>query len=240
MRRLLPCALFLPALILASCQIHVVEPPFLAKFENMLYTDIHISVEGYGSKVISPGETVTFRIDRADQVYRYDAETHGSNSNGGQIGLTVEWHRTRNISGDSYRTYLVTFEDLFFLKMRNTGQHDLRPLYVNYGLNDQTMDDIIIPGNGVLYNTGYYCAYSATRVQSNWMDMPSDYTYWQQGQHFYFPWDQNQSVTLLNEYKKGAKGQQGFEVQSKPVEHRSDEPFGIDGGVPRAAATPGN
>ena len=228
--------LCLPALLLlASCHIHVVDTPFLAKFQNMLYTDIRVEVEGYGSAVIEPGEIATFSIERDDQSYHYEAETYGRSASGDQIGLVVEWSRTRNISGNSYTTYLITDEDLFFLKMRNTGNHSLHPLYVNFGLTDQTMDDITIPGNGVLYNTGYYKAYTNTRVQANWLDLPSDYTYWEQGYHFNFPWTENQAVTLLNTFKKNGVPELGAKVESNLVDHRSDEPFGIDAGIPRAS-----
>lgn len=227
--------LCLPALILlASCHMHPVRPPFLAKFKNMLYTDINISVDGYGTKVIPPGETVTFSIERDDQTYRYEAETTGSSNSGAPIGLTVEWERTRDISGESYTTYLITAADLFFLKMRNTGQHDLRPLYVNHGLSSQTTDEITIPGNGVLYNTGYYRAFTNTEVRAYWLDMPTDYTYWEQGDHFHFPWLENQSVTLLNTFKKGGGSELGATVESNLVDHRSDEPFSLDAGVPRS------
>lgn len=236
MRKLTLCALCLTALFLASCHIHEYDAPFLAKFQNMLYTDIQITVSGYGSKTIAPGETVTFRINRSDQSYHYEAETHGESASGAPIGLYVDWNRTREISGDSYLTYLITLEDLFFLRMRNTGNHDLNPLYVNYGLQAQTVDDITIPGNGLLYNTGYYYAYAATRVQSNWLDMPSDYTYWQQGQHFHFPWSENQAITLLNTFKKGASGETSYEAEAKPVSHTSEEPFGADAGVPRGVS----
>lgn len=223
----------LALLFLASCQIYVVDPPFSARFNNMLYTDIRVTVEGYGSRVIAPGETVTFSIDKSDGSYHYHAETWGTDANGERIGLIVDWNRTNNISGESYTTYLITYPDLFFLKMRNTGYHSLRPLYVNYGLSDQTVDNILIPANNVLYSVGYYFAHGSTRVQANWVDMPNDYTYWQQGQHFYFPWAQNQSVTLTSNYKKGADPLQGCEVHSNPVKHNSGEPFGMVAGVPR-------
>jgi hypothetical protein len=202
----------------------------------MLYTDINIEVDNYGTKVISPGETVTFRIDPRDQSYSYEASTSGTTSSGALIGQTVYWQRTRDIDGDSYTTYLITEPDLFFLKMRNTGQHDLYPLRVNYGLADETEDQITIPGNGVLYDTGYYHAHSNTEVRATWLDMPTDYTYWQQGIHFSFPWTDNQSVTLLNTFKAGASGKesiQQYEVESHTVNPDSFEPFGFDAGVTR-------
>ncbi|MFO8145397.1 MAG: hypothetical protein R6T89_06700 [Candidatus Syntrophosphaera sp.] len=229
----------LMALFLASCQINVAEPPFKARFHNMLYTDIHIWVDGYGFRVIPPNETVTFSINRSDQCYHYEAETHGTDAYGEQIGLVVQWERTRDISGDSYTTYLITYPDLFFLKMRNTGYHDLHPLYVNYGMIDETIDDIIIPSNNVLYRTGYYNAHGSTRIQADWLDMPTDYTYWQHGEHFYFPWTENQAITLINDFKKDADPQRKYETESNLVDHRSDEPFGIDPGVPREGSEPG-
>ncbi|MBW6513254.1 MAG: hypothetical protein K0B87_00640 [Candidatus Syntrophosphaera sp.] len=238
MRKIL--LLCLPALLLASCIVHEARPPFLARFTNMLYTDIWIQVDGYGSRVISPGETVTFRIERQDQCYSYSAFTHGQDANGEAIGLVVDWSRTNEIYGDSYNTYLITFPDLFFLKMRNTGWRDLRPLHVNIGFPDQTVDDIIIPGNGITYNTGYYRAYAGTRVQANWMDMPSDYTYWQHQVHFNFPWTNNQSVTLLNTFKSDASGktvgEASSEIGSNALDPRVNEPFGTDAGTPREAS----
>lgn len=223
----------LMALLIASCQIYVIEPPFKARFHNSLYTDIHLSVDGYGSRVIAPGQTVSFDIDRSDQSYHYQAVTCGKDASGDQIGLVIEWDRHCDISGDSYTVYLITYSELFFLRMRNTGHHDLHPLHVNLGLNDQTTDDIIIPGNGVTYNTGYYFAHGSTRVQANWLDRPTEYTYWQQGQHFYFPWTENQAVTLISDFKKGSDPVQKCEVESRLVEHPADEPFGIDAGIPR-------
>lgn len=237
MRKIL--ILCLPLLVLASCCVHEDRPPFLARFQNMLYTDISVSVDGYGTKVIAPGETATFMIDRRDQVYHYEAETHGSTSNGEITGLVVEWSLTRDIVGDSYTTYLITAEDLFFLKMRNTGYHDLHPLYVNYGLPAETEDNITIPGNGLTYNVGYYKAFGRTRIQADWLDMPSDYTYWQNRVHFNFPWTENQSITLLNEFKKDASGKQIVEVSSETssikVDPRDGEPFGTDAGTARIA-----
>ncbi|NLW18898.1 MAG: hypothetical protein GXY81_04330 [Candidatus Cloacimonetes bacterium] len=244
MRKIIFYALTLSALLLTSCIIEVVNPPnvdptpFVAYFQNMLYTDIRVTVQGYGTKVVAPGKTVSFSINRNDGSYHYEAETWGSDADGNRIGLVVEWSRTRNISGDSYTTSLITDSDLFFLKMRNTGRHNLHPLYVNWSLGAQSMDDISIPGNGVLYNTGYYKAYSSTQVRAYWADMPSDYTYWQQGSHFLFPWEENQSITLLNTFKSSSGGKEsveiGVETESNPVKFSGKGPHGVDAGTLRS------
>ncbi len=244
MRKIIFYALTLSALLLTSCIIEVVNPPnvdptpFVAYFQNMLYTDIRVTVQGYGTKVVPPGKTVSFSINRNDGSYHYEAETWGSDADGNRIGLVVEWSRTRNISGDSYTTSLITDSDLFFLKMRNTGRHNLHPLHVNWGLGAQSMDDISIPGNGVLYNTGYYKAYSSTQIRAYWADMPSDYTYWQQGSHFLFPWEENQSITLLNTFKSSSSGKEsveiGVETESNPVKFSGKGPHGVDAGTLRS------
>ncbi len=223
--------LALSLLLLASCHLHETQPPFFAKFNNQLYTDIRVSVAGYGSQVVRPGQTATFRIDRADQSYSYSAVTHGATADGGVIGTVLEWTRTNDIYGNSYTSYLITNPDIFFLRMRNTGHHNLRPLYVNHGLADESLDNIIIPGNGTTYNTGYYNAHANTRVQAYWMDMPSDYTYWEHRTHFNFPWTENQSVTLLNDFKKG--GELGFESSANPLKVNEDEPHGFHTATPK-------
>ena len=86
------------------------------------------------------------------------------------------------------------------MRMQNTGAHTLSPIYVNYGLTDQTMDNISIPNNSVLYNIGYYRAYSNTQVRGYWTGT-STYAYWDQGTHFTFPGTNNQMVTFLNTSK---------------------------------------
>jgi hypothetical protein len=190
------------ALFLVSCKPFT---DFKAKFTNQLFTDIEITVDHYGTKTIEPGATVTFNIYSHDDDYTFYAKTCGKNSDGDQIGQLVEWNYTQDITGDEFTTDLFTDGGIFYIKMRNEGTHNLTPLYVNFGSADQTVDNIIIPHDGVTYAVGYYHAFINTRVQADWQDAPSNYTYWLQGTHFNLPFTNNQSITLLNNLKSGGK-----------------------------------
>jgi hypothetical protein len=198
-----PALIAVMVLFLVSCKPFA---DFKAKFTNQLFTDIEITVQNYGTKTISPGATVTFDIYSRDGDYSFYAKTCGKNSDGDQLGQLVEWDYTLNIAGDEHTTDLITDGGIFFIKMRNEGTHTLTPLYVNYDSADQTVDNIIIPHNGVTYAVGYYHAFINTKVKAYWQDAPTNYTYWLQGTHFNLPFANNQSVTLLNNLKSGGKG----------------------------------
>ncbi len=173
---------------------------FDLSFYNTTFTDIDISVNRYGTKIINPDETVTFRVLKTDNSYSYYASTSGQTTQGSQVGLKLEWSSTETISGSEYTWNLVVSEDYFYLKMRNNGSHNLSPLYVNYELAHETVDQIVIPVDDALYNIGYYRAYSNTVVAAFWQN-ENTYSYWRQGQQFNLPWTMNQEITLTNTSK---------------------------------------
>ena len=93
-------------------------------------------------------------------------------------------------------------QDYFYLYITNNGTHHLSPLYVNYGLPDQTVDQVIMFANGTRYQTGYYRANSETAIRANWLNEPdSSYTEWIQGTDFSLTFSKNQVVYLNNKFK---------------------------------------
>lgn len=171
-------------------------------FVNNLYTDIFLTLTGEGSDLIPPGDSVVFTLSENPGTFGYTAETSGETNTGTQIGLLITWnYPSIDVSSLEYkRINLILSSAYFFMRMQNTGAHTLSPIYVNYGLTDQTMDNISIPNNSVLYNIGYYRAYSNTQVRGYWTG-ESTYAYWDQGTHFTFPGTNNQLVTFLNTSK---------------------------------------
>ncbi|MBL7994063.1 hypothetical protein JNM05_01715 [bacterium] len=171
-------------------------------FVNNLYTDIALTLTGEGSDVISPGDSVIFTLNENPGSFGYTAETSGETSGGTQIGLLITWNYTDiDVSTLEYkRINLILTSSYFFMRMRNNGSHVLSPIYVNYGLTDQTMDNISIPFDNVLYNIGYYRAFSNTQVRGYWTGTTT-YAYWDQGTHFTFPGTNNQMVTFVNTSK---------------------------------------
>lgn len=192
-------------IFLVSCKPY---KEFKAKFTNQIFTNIEITVEGHGSRIIAPGATTIFDIDSGEDDYTFHAQTSGEDSFGNLVGLLLEWNYTLDIAGDEHTTDLGTENNIFFLKMRNEGTHNLTPLYVNYESADQSVDNIILPHDGVTYAIGYYHAYINTKVKALWQDSPTNFTYWIHGTHFTLPWTNNQSVTLWNDLRSDAKSPQ--------------------------------
>ena len=185
-------------------------------FNNPVFTDIYITLNG-DTKTISPDGSVTFYNVSGSSVY-YSAYTYGKTSGGTQIGLQIEWSNTLTLSGGTDSYNLVVGSDKFFLYMRNDGTHVLINLYVNYGLNSETYDNILVPTDNINYRIGYYKAWTNSNVRMYYQDAPTAYTYWDQGTHFTLPWTNNQKAELYNSHKKSS-------VEGTPVKINSNPEF---------------
>jgi PKD repeat protein len=164
-------------------------------FNNSVYTNIYITLNG-NTKTIYPGNSVTFYSVSGSSVSYY-AYTSGETTTGSQIGLKLIWNYPIDLPGGSISFNLIFTDTYFFLYMTNEGTHNLTPLYVNYGLGEQTVDYILIPNDYVKYNIGYYYANINTVIRAYYHDSPDWYTYWQ---NINFPWTDNQSVSLVNTF----------------------------------------
>lgn len=124
----------------------------VVQFNNTLFTDMDVTVDG-DTKTMSPDELVRFvKID--DTSVDYTAETSGKTTGGTIVGEELYWDNTVDLT--SYSSYnLITYDFIFFY-ITNTTNYDWSQFYVNYGNSDQTMDNILIPNDGVQYRTGYY------------------------------------------------------------------------------------
>ena len=181
--------------------------PFTLTFNNPLYTDIEVTVTGKGKKTVPVGGSANFQFDNNPGTISFYAQTSGKTTQGTQVGLLMSWtYSDLDVSGFESKSYdLVLTSAYFFLYMRNNGGANLNPLYVNYGLSDQTMDNIVIPNDNVKYRIGYYKAYKNTEVRA-YFENSSSGVQWIQGTHFSFPWTNNQSIELLNTLSPGDAG----------------------------------
>lgn len=174
--------------------------PFTSTFYNQVFTPIEITISGV-TKICPVGGSCSFIWDDNPGSYSYHAETSGETSQGWQIGELIEWDYTHNVGGlTSKTTNLIVGSLYFFMYMRNYGTATLYPIRVNVGI-DLVTEYIYIPNDNVKYNTGYFEAYTGTRVEADLMGTAL-YVYWIQGTHFSFPWTDNQSVELINSNKK--------------------------------------
>ena len=186
---------------------------------NTTFTTMTITV-GSSQKSVVPGDSAVFTLSYNPGSLTYTAFTSGTTSSGTQVGVKLYWGGTAiDVSTLAvYRTRLVVSSSYFFLYMNNTGKTTLGPVYVNYGTSDQTTDNILIPGNGTTYQTGYYKAYTTTQVRAYWSSPnTSTYSYWIQGTHFTLPWTNNQSVILYNTYPTSKVGGSANYATSKDV-----------------------
>ena len=78
----------------------------------------------------------------------------------------------------------------FYLKLVNSSAAPITKLYVNYGLQAQTLDNITIPNDGKTYSIGYYSAYSNSNARA---ENATSYWYWAS---LSLANTQNQSITL--------------------------------------------
>jgi hypothetical protein len=174
--------------------------PFPVTFNNTVFTDIDITIVGYGTQTASPGGSTTFTFPSNPGSFSYSAVTSGKTNTGTTIGDVLTWDYTKDVTGMSSASYdLVVSSNYFFIYVQNTSITDLHDFYVNYGTAYQTFDDILLPNDGVTYRTGYYRAFNDTEVQAWWTN-DAAWVYWNQGVHFTLPFTQNQSTTLLYTY----------------------------------------
>jgi hypothetical protein len=174
-----------------------VRNTFTAIFHNYLYTDLLVTVNAQ-TRTIAPQDSTTYSIKPLPASLTYHAETSGKTSSGTRIGYLLSWDYTTNVSGTTSRIIDPGISsNYFFMYIRNSGGVALGPIYVNYGLSDQSMDNISLPTGGLNYRIGYYPAHSNTQVRAMWSGSAS-YSYWNQGVNFSLPFTSNQYVVLVN------------------------------------------
>jgi len=131
---------------------------------NQTFTPIYVTVNGSTSTIAVGGALTYTGIPGAS--FTYTAYTYGTNSIGGQVGEEITWGDTYTFpsSGDSPWN-LFTTSAVFFLKVQNNDPSYVgNGLYVNYGLTEQSFDNISIQNTGIVYNTGYYDAFTNTEI----------------------------------------------------------------------------
>jgi hypothetical protein len=193
--------------------------PFYAKFVNTAYTPMSITVQGV-TRTVQPGDSTTYNFSTNPQSLVYDASTSGKTSGGTTVGLVLTWGGSGSpINVSSYasvRLSLQVSSTYFFMYMSSTGA-TLGPVYVNYGLSDQTVDNISIPNNGVKYSIGYYKAHSGAIVRAYKYPSTTSYVYWTLS----FPFNVNQSLYLTNSLSKIATGASELQMEAGEIPQSS-------------------
>lgn len=136
-------------------------------FTNPVYTPIEITFNGQ-TKTAPVGGNAVFS-GSANTSGTGTASTSGKSSSGTQVGLLLTWNNftmTFPAAGTNLNSPLNVGSEFFFLKMKNTSSYSLQKVYVNYGLQSQTVDNVSIPNDGAIYNLGYYKAYTNSNIRA--------------------------------------------------------------------------
>lgn len=159
-------------------------------FKNPIFTPIEITFNGE-TKNAPAGGTAIFR-GLAGVNGSGNAVTAGKTSSGTQVGLSLTWQLNLNFpaANTNYDYTLNAGGDVFFLKIKNSASRPITKVYVNYGLQGQTVDNITLNNDGNTYYLGYYKAFSNSNVRGE------NGTYSWFWQNLGLSVAQNQSVTL--------------------------------------------
>lgn len=174
-------------------------PPsnLVVEIENTTFTDMQVTIHDRATVSVRPGGTATATFTTNPGSVRIQASTSGKTTSGTQVGLRMTWDFTYNTVGISKLSRdFVVGSDYFFLKMRNNGTQPLTELRVNYGLQSETYDNVIVENSGATFGLGYYKAFTNSRVQARLGSTNSVVTW----DNLNLPFTKNQTITLVNQY----------------------------------------
>jgi hypothetical protein len=119
------------------------------------------------------------------------------------LALTVNWNNTLSLTTDVTTCNLVIGSAISFVYFRNNSGYTLGPIYSNYGNSSYSVTvSTSIPSDNVNYRIGYHHARYDTEFRA-YVDGTTGYYYWNQGEHYSFPFTDNQSVELWVSSKQG-------------------------------------
>ena len=171
-------------------------------FFNPVFTTIEILSPEFDPVQIEAGEHYSFLFTDNPASFVYTASTQGVTDSGTPLGINILWDEEIDVSGYDSPTFNLNISaDYFFLAVKNTGNYYLDLWSINYGNDFQIDDDFSIPNDAMEYGVAYYDAFEDTDIYARLSGTAYDVK-WSQGVEFVFPWTENQSVLLENNFKK--------------------------------------
>ena len=159
-------------------------------FKNPVFTTIDITFNGQMKMIQAGGSAVFSGAPGLNSIG--NATTSGKTSSGTQVGLSLSWQLDLSFpAANTNLDYMLNAgSDVFFLKIKNSASRSINKVYVNYGLQSQSTDNITLTNNGNTYFLGYYKAFSNSNVRGE------NGTYSWFWQNLSLPFAQNQSITV--------------------------------------------
>lgn len=161
-------------------------------FANKMYLPIEITFNGE-TKIIPFNGTVTFAAKAGTQATG-SASCANKTTSGTQIGLKISWDLNYTFPSSGTLTVNIGINSsYFFLRVQNKSGKQINKLLVNYGLQSQTQDNIIIPADDKVYGIGYYKAFTNSNVRAENTTSNSVWSW----TSLSLPFTENQSTTLV-------------------------------------------
>lgn len=159
-------------------------------FKNPTYTKMTITFDNT-TKIADPGQSVVFS-GKPGTPATGQAKTSGVTSSNTQVGLLLSWNLNETFPATGNRDVTLNVgSEYFFLKITNNSTKPINKVYVNYGLTNQTVDNVTLSNNGINYSLGYYKAFTNSNVRAE-----NGNTYWSWSS-LSLPFTINQSKTVI-------------------------------------------
>ena len=143
---------------------------------NDSFTPVVITIKN-NTQTINPGSQVLYS-GAPGSSSSGTATTSGHTNQGNVVGLVLTFTLNDIFpKSGNLNSNLDIGSDVFFLKIQNKSSVPITRLYVNYLLVAQTVDDIQINNDGLIYSIGYYNAYSNSNVRAE-SNYNNSYWYW--------------------------------------------------------------
>lgn len=160
-------------------------------FRNNSFTPVNITFGGV-TKLIDVKATAVF-TGRANTSGMGEAVTFSKTTSGTQVGGKITWSLSYAFpSNGNVNIDLNVPKDYFFLFVTNTSSQTINKVFVNFGLQSQTLDNLSLPGNSIKYSVGYYRAWNNSNAR---FETGDGALYWEYGS-LPLSFLENQSVSL--------------------------------------------
>lgn len=161
-------------------------------FANKTYTIMTITFDGV-TKNVDPGATGVF-TGTPNTTATGSAFTSGQTSSGSQVGSKLTWNLSNTYPATgNLTTNLNVGADYFMVYITNSSSKEISKVYVNHGLQSETLDNLSLPNNGTKYRIGYYKAFSNSNVR---LESGTSFWTWTSA-NLALPFTANQSVSLV-------------------------------------------
>lgn len=161
-------------------------------FANKTYTTMTITFDGV-TKDVDPGGTGVF-TGTPNSTATGSAFTFGRTTSGTQVGSKLTWNLSNTYPATgNLTTNLNVDAEYFMIYITNSSSKEISKVYVNHGLQSETLDNLSLPNNGTKYRIGYYKAFSNSNVR---LESGTSFWTWTSA-NLALPFTVNQSVSLV-------------------------------------------